>query len=255
MTAPAQIGVPVSHDPVEHLAELREELDVDAQRFERARDRVGSVEAVDESGTVRVRTDPHGLVEAVTVDGGWQGRLAASELAAAVLEAYGLAGMAQGQTWAEAFDGEEPLRPRPAPPLHSTSAGQLRERLEELREHPAAATLMSRLADLLHELDARVDAALARSDRLAGQDYAGRSSSRHVRARVAFAGTLVGLEYDERWLAGAHAFNIGRETVEAVHDALASLASAQTADPDPLADLAALAEDPTAFAAFLGVPG
>lgn len=101
---------------------------------------------------------------------------------------------------------------------------------------------MGRLADLLEQLDTRVDAALERGDRLSGREYAGRSGSRHVQARVAFGGTLVGLEYDERWLTSAHSFNIGRETVEAVHDALRALAAAQATDADPLAELAALVE-------------
>lgn len=45
-------------DPVEELAELREQTDVVAQVDERARRRMEPVEAVDESGEVTVRLRP-----------------------------------------------------------------------------------------------------------------------------------------------------------------------------------------------------
>lgn len=245
----------MSENAVEQIAELREELDVDAQRFERARDRMGAVSANDATGAVTVRTDTNGLVESVSVEGGWRDRLGADWLAEAVMEAYGNTMAIRSQAWAEEFAEETPLRPRPAPALHTTTAGQLRERIEQLGTQPDAFALMERLLALLEDIDGRFDDSLARTDRLAAQEYVGRSSSRHVRARVAVSGMLMGVEYDDRWLPTAHAFNIGRETLEAIHDALRDLAEAQSADQDPLAELARLADDPDALAEFLGLAG
>ena len=49
-------------DPVEELAELREQTDVVAQVDERARRRMEPVEAVDESGEVTVRLEKGGRI-------------------------------------------------------------------------------------------------------------------------------------------------------------------------------------------------
>lgn len=81
-------------DPVEELAELREQTDVVAQVDERARRRMEPVEAVDESGEVTVRLRPDGRVEQVRVGFAWDRSLSAEEvgptrLASAIYIFYG----------------------------------------------------------------------------------------------------------------------------------------------------------------------
>jgi hypothetical protein len=116
---------------------------------------------------------------------------------------------------------------------------------------------MERLLDVLTQLDQALDEALDDADRRAGEQHTGRSSSRHVVATVSGGGDLVGLEYDEQWLADAHSFNVGRETTEAVADAVRAFAEAgdRSSATSPMASLLRFADDPASFAEHLGLDG
>lgn len=245
----------MADESVDRIAEFRDEVDVEAQRFERARERIGPLNVTDTSGAVRVHTDADGLVTQVDVDTRWRDRLQPEGMGAAVQDAYGNAVAERSRAWAGEFTDEaqpEP-RPRPAQGIDSSAASQVMTRLEAAGEGADVQVILERMVQLLEDLDQRLDDGLARADRMAVQEYAGQSGPRHVRARVSGGGTLVGLEYDDRWLPQAHPFNIGRETTEAVHDALRALADSQSTDQDPMAELRQLAEDPSALADYLGI--
>lgn len=245
----------MANDTTDRIAELRDEVDVEAQRFERARQRVGERAATDASGAVRLRTDADGLVVEVTVDARWRDRLQPEALAAAVLEAYANGVAERSRAWAEDFadDTQEEPRPRPAPGLESSVAAELFRRLQATDGDADPGPVMERLVQLLEDLDRRLDDALDRAEQMGSREYSGQSSSRHVRARVSGGGELVGVEYDARWLPGAHSFNIGRETTEAIHAALRELAEGQATEPDPMGELLRLADDPAALADYLGI--
>jgi len=178
-------------------------------------------------------------------------------LPAAVLEAYTQAGGERAASWANTLAGgrdDAAPDPRPAP---STDRAVAVEVLELLRKRPGTAeveTSMRALLAMLEDLDSGLDEAFAVvKGRMAAQNT-GRSSSGHVGAKVSGAGEIVSVEYDERWLAFAHAFNVSRETSEAIHDGLRQVTPT---DPDSLlagttlGRLQRLAKDPTALAEYL----
>ena len=101
----------MADEVADHLADVRDELDVEQQRFARARDGAGARVATDASRTVQVRTDAEGRVTQVGVNAAWRDRLTADTLPGAVLEAY-----QQGVTArAEAGPTSSPTRPPRSP--------------------------------------------------------------------------------------------------------------------------------------------
>jgi hypothetical protein len=95
----------------------------------------------------------------------------------------------------------------------------------------------------------------ADADAMAATQVSGRSSSGHATATVSGSGDPVGLEFDAAWLGRAHAFNIGREAMDALQAARRRLAE-RTAESPPFAKLAALAslaENPSALIEYLGL--
>lgn len=65
------------------------------------------------------------------------------------------------------------------------------------------------------------------------------------------SGAVHELTYEQRWVAKAHHFNVGRETTEAIHDAHQKMANHSVQgiiDASPLGQVLALANDPQALA-------
>jgi DNA-binding protein YbaB len=246
----------VTSESVDRLGRIRDDLDVDAQRFERAQARLGALQAADTTGVVRVQTDADGLVTRVDVDAQWREHLTAESLAGAVLDAYTNTVAERSRLWAESLaDDTAPApAPRPAPSPGSSVAAQLKARIlaaggDDVDVHETVA----RLTALVDELDRSLDEGLLQADQLAGLEHEGASSARHVRARVSGGGALVGVAYNEAWLTQAHPFNIGRETTEAIHAALRALVASQETERRPMDALLRLAQDPSALAEYLGI--
>jgi len=208
-------------DPVEELAELREQTDVVAQVDERARRRMEPVEAVDESGEVTVRLRPDGRVEQVRVGFAWDRSLSAEEVGPTVLSVVATARTTYLEHYAEAIKESEDAgtpRARPAPTGTATVVDALRARLGDRADDPAAA------AALVEELLGEARDGLEEADRLldehAGREHSGRSASGHVTARALGSGELAALDIDAAWLRRAHPANLGREITQAVHAAV-----------------------------------
>ena len=144
---------------------------------------------------------------------------------------------------------------RPAPGIDSSGTAQLMSRIEATGDDVDDRIVMERMLDVLTQLDQAMDEALDDADRRSAEEHTGRSSSRHVVATVSGAGDLVALEYDEQWLADAHSFNVGRETTEAVADAVRGCAEAgeRASAASPMASLLRFADDPASFAEHLGL--
>ena len=140
-------------DPVEELAELREQTDVVAQVDELARRRMEPVEAVDESGEVTVRLRPDGRVEQVRVGFAWDRSLSAEEVGPTVLSVVATARTTYLEHYAEAIKESEDAgtpRARPAPTGTATVVDALRARLGDRADDPAAAAAL--VEELLGEL-------------------------------------------------------------------------------------------------------
>jgi DNA-binding protein YbaB len=239
----------------ERIDVLREDLDVESQRYEQAAQRLVATEASDEHRTVEIRLDPDGALEWVRVHESWRRHHDAASLGGAVLEAYTSAAGERARLWSEASIDEDrpPTRARPAARTLAVS-DEVTEALR-VRGSSVDPSVLAALGEMLDDLDRGFDQAMADvEDRLIAPT-AGHSTSGHVTARVVGDGQLVAVEMDERWLDSAHSFNIGRETTEAVADARRRIAerSAAAMRDSGLGRLQALTADPQALLRHLGL--
>lgn len=243
-------------DARDYIDDLRDSVDVDAQVMEQLKN-TGPSQGFDSTRSVRVDLDPEGELVGIQVDPGWNRSVRDSELASAVLEAYQQAVTQRLEAMGEAAERAEanPPRPRPRAGLSETLPGQLLERAEQSQTPVDDTRTMNRLLDVLDELDSAMAESDADLDAVAATEVTARSGSGHVTATVSGAGQPVGLEFDLRWLGHAHAFNIGRESMDALEQARRRLAE-RTAERPPFARLnalASLADDPAALAEYLGL--
>jgi DNA-binding protein YbaB len=243
-------------DARDHIDDLRDRADVDAQVMEQLKN-TGPSQGYDDTRSVRADLDAEGQLTGVQVNADWHRSLRDTELASAVLSAYQQAVMQRLEVWGEAAEraAADPPRPRPRPGMSDTVAGRLFERLEGTQVAIDDTRTLNRLLDMLDELDGAMQEAGADADAMSATKVSGRSSAGHATATVSGAGELVGLEFDQRWLGRAHAFNIGREAMDALQQARRRLAE-RTAERPPFARLnalASLAENPSALVEFLGI--
>lgn len=243
-------------DTRDAIADLREDLDREAQRYERANERLTPASATDRTRAVTVRLDAAGHLHSVVVSESWRDALGPQGLAGGILEAFASAAAERARVWGEAVARvkDEPApQTRPAQPLYTTLPGQLQEIADRQGEPPTEATveaLREMVADLrrgMREVFDNVDARL--QARLSGTSRSG-----HVTATVTGSGGLESLDFDHRWLAVAHAFNVSRECTEAIHAALAEVPSADLAglvEGTALERVNRVTQDAEALAAFV----
>jgi hypothetical protein len=244
-------------DDLEEIARLRDELDTELQGYEEGQRTLGPVDATDATGTVQVRLDADGVLESVRVDAAWRQRHDAGSLPGAVLEAYTAAAQARSNGWYAATAGAEPGRARPEDDSGRRLAQGVVDRMTESGRDLPPSTLLA-MSELLDDLSRGVDEAFGMVDAQLSSTHRARSSSGHVGAEVSGGGEIIAIDYDDRWLENAHSFNIGRETTEAVHEALreqASRSGASVADASGLTRLQELTSDPAALSRFLGLGG
>ncbi|MCW2845710.1 MAG: hypothetical protein JWN22_3626 [Nocardioides sp.] len=239
----------------ERIDVLREDLDLESQRYEHAAQALVPTQASDEHRTVELRLDADGGLEWVRVHESWRTHYDVTSLAGAVMEAYGVAAGERARVWSEAAIDEDrpPTRARPAARTLAVT-DELSEALQA-RGNSLDPSVLTALGELLDDLERGFDQAMADVEDRLTSPTAGHSTSGHVTARVVGDGQLVGVEMDERWLGSAHSFNIGRETTEAVADARRRIAerSAAAMRDSGLARLQAMAADPQALIRQLGL--
>lgn len=207
-------------DMVEDLALMREDADVLLQQAEAAQAAVGPVEKSDQSGEVVVRVDADGELQSIHVGFAWNQKLSAAELPAAVLAAFAAARVDRLEQWATAYqavEAEPAPRARPFDETHNP--------VTQLREQIRASGDTSEVAGaVLEELLADIARAVEEADRILAdheaREHRGRSTAGHVTAVTLGNGDLVSVQYDSRWISGAHPGNVGRESTQAIHAAI-----------------------------------
>lgn len=209
------------------IGQMRDDIDKLAQRFEQAHTQLGSVTGQDGSGTVPVTVDKQGLVTDVRVDARWANHHTADTLGPAVSEAIMAAVAARTRQWGELYADERQQQPepvlRPAPTPADSLAGQLTE-LAQRRPSGSDEATLDALLEMLTAVNESIDDVSAQVSANLTAEFSGQSSSGHVQATVSGAGSVTDIGYEASWLQRAHAFNISRETTEAVKDAYRRLA-------------------------------
>jgi DNA-binding protein YbaB len=213
----------------------------------------------DASGAVTVVLTGAGHVREVSLDPGWRRRVELAELGSAVQEAIYEAGHARLEAWGEsvAQRSDEPRRGNAA---GSTSPFDMSRRLSAAAAQTGAdnSRTVEALGEILSMLEA-VDKDLDRFSAELGQSsraFTAHSSERRVSATVDDSGAIVGVSYDERWLAAAPEQAIGTQTLQAVR-AAQQLAAEQGIQArlaaSPLGAMQRLATDPEHLIRRLGL--
>lgn len=237
-------------DAINSLAELRDELDVAAQRM--AKFPSPAVDAgSDSTGTVTTTVDASGRITQVSVAQGWRRLIAIQDFGGAVRQAATAASQAQLTAWAEVADGlltsEPSARPLPLP--HESLGARLAELTipESSGERRRAA--LEELLSVLDEAERSLDEAVKRIETRETLRYTGFSKSRHVMVSVNGGGEVAEVRCEPQWLNAARESAIGREVTEAFHTAYQDLdAAGDNSARRALDEFQRLAQDPRALA-------
>jgi len=231
--------------------ELRDRIDVLAQRFERAgRARQDRYSGAAADGVVRVDLDAEGGLIHLQVGADWREVLNAPDLGHAILEAIGAAQVQRTIEWGRETEdaGEESLRARPLPVFESDLATQVAERLSESQTQPDAEVAMNALAESLREMRDSLRAVRRDLQDVGASELRGVSdNSRTVEVTMRGTGEITDIRLDQRWLERAHPANINRLVLAAVEDARKRLAGRTTSDivqDSRLAELVRQLNDP-----------
>lgn len=236
------------------LRDLADRTDGLAQQVAAAEAAVADCEYTgsDDTGSVEVTIDARGRVVAVQVGSHWRHEVGVDGLSAAVGEAIQAAGavMLEAADTALRAESQRPVPPA-RPPLPSGETVDARPLTSEAGE-----AAMSALADLMRTVNKGVETLTAQINTHVTTGYPGRSRAGHVTATVTGAGVLHDLRYDMRWLVNARDHDVDRETTEALVAAHRRAGEHTVADMvanGPLAEVAALAQNPRELARRLGL--
>jgi DNA-binding protein YbaB len=241
-------------DPVERLAQWRDEADILAQKLEAVQAQEAEFTGSDRSGAVTVTISGPGHVRAVAVDRSWRTELGVGGLGAAVQEAVDAAVTARTAAWSEAFveqDEAPDPRARPMPLTHETPAYQLNELATGNLTGSQRQAALEELLAMVEAIEQGVDGATAQIEAHLDARYTGRSRNGHVSVTVTGGAAVAEVRYDSRWLMEAHEININRETTEAFLAAYQRAGERTLADlvaQTPLGEVQALGQDPLGLA-------
>jgi len=239
----------VRDDTADTLAELRDELDIAAQRMAAIRT-PDSSSGSDRTGVVTVVVEPSGRVAAVTVAANWREHFTADAMASAVREAVEAASSAQLSAWepaAELHPASEPsARPMPLP--YESLGAQLSELTAPGSTDERQRVVIEELASILEAVERSLAAAVEQLETRESAVHAGYSRGRHVMVSVGGAGAFVDLRCDRCWLSDANEHHIGREITEAFNAAYQEAYNALDSAPRELAGLRQLVSDPRSLA-------
>jgi hypothetical protein len=223
-----------------------------AARFSAGARSMAPVTGTDPRKVAHVRLTADGTIDDVKVDGGWRNlSIAPAQLAGTVMEALADAANKRFAGWAEAsMEPDDAELTEEAPALADDFTERFFEAVGAGFDEDGIATVIELTEDLL----AAATAATEEAERAMHARISGRSSNRHVTATSSGNGDLIGLDYDVHWLESAHSFNIGRESTEAIHDAVrsAALASLETLSAlQRITEFQSVSRDPGLLAGYL----
>jgi len=248
----AEQGSPMTQASLDRIPTLVRRQERLAARFAAGARSLAPVTGTDSRKVAHVRLTADGTIDDVKVDGGWRNlAIAPAQLAGTVMEALADAATKRFAGWAEAaMEPEDAELTEEVPALADGFTERFFEAVGAGFDENGIETVIELTEDLL----ASMTAATEKAERAMHARFSGRSSNRHVTATSSGNGDLVGLDYDERWLESAHSFNIGRETTEAIHDAVrsAALASLETLSAlQHITEFQSVSRDPDRLAGYL----
>lgn len=246
------------------LDQLQVEANDLARRLARVQNEDARFLGSDPTRLVTVTMDGLGHVRQVAIRRDWPRLGAAAELANAVRAACETAALdrLRGLDLQMSENLEAPVAPADGAPAAGTDLAGARTTNELVDSLSAQATTESTVAALrevvhmLEDLDADLDRLSRQVADHQSRSYVGTSASRHVTVEVTAQGAVVGVDYDARWLRGAHEYNIGRETVEAfavAHRLAAEQNVDRLVEASRIGALARLAGDPAELVRRLGL--
>jgi len=251
----------VFDDPLERLAQLRDQSDVFAQKMSAARASRGSYPGNDETGIITANVGDDGEVVGIVVGKDWRRRIGVERMAAAVSQAVQAAAIDRVQVWSEAFveqDEVDDPPPRPTALLDDSFAQRLGDAASlSMTRNDGEATLRQLLA-LAEAVEDSIDQVSEQIQAAMNASYTGRSQSHNVSVTMTGGGDLTGIHYDKYWLMDASDIAISRETTEAFQAVYRQLGQQTTNDiiaRSPLGEIKDLGEDPVALARRLNLLG
>lgn len=231
--------------------ELRDQIDVAAQRFERGarqgRDRYSGSSSND---AVTVELNREGRMVLVRVSPSWQDTLAPSELGGAILDALSAAQGSRLEEWGQEAEeaADEDLRARSLPVFEEDLATRLADRLPQASSPEEVEATLQTMATMLREVRESVRTARRDLTDVLESTVRGVSdTTRKVEVTVQGTGEIADIRLDPAWLERAHPANINRLVLVAVEDAYARIAGRTVTDVverSRLAELARLLNDP-----------
>ncbi|NJC68555.1 hypothetical protein HC031_02275 [Planosporangium thailandense] len=253
----------------DELARLRDEAGDTVRLLAAAHQPDARFTAGDATGAVTVAVDGDGRIRAVTVNGGWRGRVGATGLADAVRDAVRAAGTARLRAWSAAVEagaGPPGADAGAGPPgadlaTDADTARVFARRLAEATDGvPVDAArgceVLREILSMLTAIDESLDE-LSTHLRLGAERVStGRSGAGHVEVRIDGSGALVAVDVDQRWLRDAAETRIARELGEAFESAYGAAAAHSPRSliaRSPLGVLQPLAADPALLAQRLGL--
>ncbi|WP_109508007.1 hypothetical protein [Nocardioides speluncae] len=248
------------NEDLDYLAGLREDIDRDAQVYERALAAMPSVSTKDETESVEVTVDRDGQIQRIWVSNAWERAIGADTLGSTILAAYAAARQQQFQHLEEALDTEEdaPTRARPMPVIDDSIMTRMVESARANPESIDVEATISGLLGLTEEFEQALDSAFLEVEAVAGQATTGESRSGRASATMSLSGEVTDLRFDEKWLPRAHPANIARETLEAIASAARARPHASAAElvaGTRFDALARIAQDPQQMSDYLRLNG
>jgi hypothetical protein len=201
-------------DDVEHLWQLRDEADRQAQIASAAVPPAREHTGTDPSGVVRVRVGPDGALREIHLAMSWKQHLHPEEVAPAILAAITSIAAANAVEWAErleAAQNEPAPRARPIPQWIADEADSLPPNTPASPE-----SVLAQLSVVFDEMSSQLDAAISDGERMLNHTETARSGRGEVEVRVGVNGSIQELTLAPHWLSKAHPTNTGRQILETV---------------------------------------
>ena len=242
-------------EDAERFYELRDDVSREAQIYADAAERPLPESATDESGTIDVAVDPDGLVT-VTIADRWPTDYRPEELAETVLRIFQELAAARTAQWVTHLDSArgEDRRSTPIPPLGETTAGKLKEALDDDPDSAAeAAKVLENVLSILEDISANLDTTFDGALRHGRAAHRSEPDSRHLSVEVSGAGDLQGLTLSADWASRTSGTEISRELNEAIARAReqAAAGAAGPLDGTPLGKYQRFIDDPDSFVRFV----